>query len=72
MTNDERQKLRTMLRYWLEHNKEHGQEFREWGDRIAKLGEIETATKLEQAAQEMDQASDSLSHALRSLGKGGR
>lgn len=72
MTNDERQKLRTLLHYWREHNIEHGQEFREWADRIAKLGEIKTAEKLEQAAQEMDQASDSLSHALRSLEKGER
>jgi hypothetical protein len=72
MTSDERQKLRTMLHYWTTHNKEHSQEFREWADRITKLGEIETAKWLEQAAQEMDKASEALSHASRNLEKGRR
>ena len=70
MGNDEREKLRTILHYWARHNREHSQEFREWADKIAKLGEIEVARKLEQAAQEMDKASQSLSDALNSLEKG--
>jgi hypothetical protein len=70
MGNDERGKLRTMLHYWARHNREHSQEFREWADKIAKLGEVEAAGKLEQAAQEMDKASQSLSDALNSLEKG--
>ncbi len=70
MSNDEREKLRTLLHYWTKHNREHSHEFREWADKIAKLGEIEAAKKLEQAAQEMDKASKSLSDALSSLGKG--
>jgi hypothetical protein len=72
MSNDDRVKLRTILHYWIEHNKEHSQEFREWADKIAKLGEIETAAELEQAAGEMDKASKSLSNALRSLKEGGQ
>jgi aspartokinase len=72
MGNNEIAKLRTILHYWIEHNKEHSQEFSQWADRIAALGEIETAKWLRQAAQEMDKASKSLSKALRSLGKGGR
>ena len=71
MGNDEREKLRTVLHYWTKHNREHSQEFREWADKIAKLGEIEAAKKLEQAAQEMDKASKSLSNALSSLERGG-
>ncbi len=70
MGNDERDKLRTILHYWTKHNREHSQEFREWADKIAKLGEIEAAKKLEQAAQEMDKASQFLSNALSSLEKG--
>ena len=70
MDNDEREKLRTMLHYWTIHNREHSQEFSEWADKIAKLGEIEAAKKLEQAAQEMDKSSKSLSDALSSLEKG--
>ena len=71
MGNDEREKLRIILHYWTKHNREHSQEFREWADKIAKLGEIEAAKKLEQAAQEMDKASKSLSNALSSLERGG-
>lgn len=72
MGNDDREKLRTILHYWIKHNEEHSHEFREWADKVAKLGEIEAAKKLEQAAQEMDKASQSLSNALSSLEKGGQ
>ena len=71
MASDERKKLRTLLKYWTTHNKEHIQEFREWADGVTKLGELETAKWLEQAAQEMDKASEYLSHALKSLEKEG-
>ena len=72
MSNDDRVKLRTILHYWIEHNKEHSQEFSQWAERIAALSEIEPARWLRQATQEMDKASESLSHALKSLDKGGR
>jgi hypothetical protein len=64
MSNDDRLKLSTILHYWIDHNKEHSQEFREWADKIARLGEIEAAKELEQAAGEMDKASKSLSRTL--------
>ena len=67
MTMDERAKLRTLLNYWMEHNKEHSQEFREWADKAKVFGEDEAYEDMLQAAQEMDKASESLSHALRRL-----
>ena len=70
MGNDERAKLRTILPYWIEHNREHSHELSRWADKIAEFGEIETAKQLVRAAQEMDKASESLSQALRSLEKG--
>ena len=69
MSNDERAKLRTMLNYWMEHNKEHSQEFREWADKAKTLGETEAAEELLQAVQEMDKANESLSRALTRLGE---
>ena len=69
MSNDERAKLRTLLNYWIEHNKEHGQEFREWADKAKGFGEAEASEEMLQAAQEMDKASESLSQALRRLGE---
>jgi len=70
--NDERAKLETLLNYWIEHNKEHSQEFREWAGKTKGLGEDEAGEDLLQASQEMDKASETLSQALRRLsGKGG-
>ena len=69
MGNDERAKLRTLLTYWIEHNKEHSQEFREWADKAKMYGEAEARGEMLQAAQEMDKASEFLSHALRRLEK---
>ena len=71
MGDDERAKLRTMLDYWMEHNREHSQEFREWAGKAKGFGEAEAAKEILQAAQEMDKASRSLSQALRSLEKKG-
>ena len=67
MSNDERAKLRTLLNYWIEHNKEHSQEFREWADKAKEFGEAEASEEMLQAAQEMDKASKFLSQALSRL-----
>ena len=66
-TMDERAKLRALLNYWIEHNKEHSQEFREWVNKAKVLGEAEAGEDMLQAAQEMDKASEILSRALRRL-----
>lgn len=68
MGNDERAKLRTLLNYWIEHNREHSQEFREWAGKAKGFGEGEAGEDMLQAAQEMDKASEALSQALRRLG----
>jgi len=67
MGNDERAKLRTLLNYWLEHNKEHSQEFREWAQKAKVFGEAEAGKEMLRAAQAMDKASEILSQALRRL-----
>ena len=64
MSNDERAKLRTLLNYWIEHNKEHSQEFREWAEKARSFGEAEAGEEMLQAAQEMDKVSKFLSQAL--------
>jgi hypothetical protein len=67
MVNDEKAKLRVLLNYWIEHNQEHGQEFREWADKARALGEAEAGASLGQAAQEMDKATKFLSQARKRL-----
>ena len=61
MATDDITKLKTLLGYWIEHNHEHGQEFREWADRVVGRGDI--GEDLRQAAEEMDKASRFLSRA---------
>ena len=69
MGNDERAKLRTMLNYWIKHNREHSQEFREWADRARGFGEAEVAKEMLKATQVIDKAGKSLSQALKGLEK---
>ena len=66
MATDDITKLKTLLGYWIEHNQEHGQEFREWAERVAGQGYI--GEDLRQAAGEMDKASQFLLKAQEKLG----
>jgi nickel/cobalt exporter len=67
MSNEEAAKLKTLLNYWIEHNREHSQEFKEWADRVKALGAVETSKEMLQAVREMDKASECLVRALRNL-----
>jgi hypothetical protein len=60
--NDTTSKLNTLLSYWLEHNQEHGAEFREWAGRIA-TDQKGVAEQLRQAADKMAEADDYLKKA---------
>ena len=67
MGTDEMVKLKTLLTYWMEHNSEHSQEFREWADKVKEFGEAGAGEEILQAAQELDKASELLARALRRL-----
>ena len=60
--NDTKSKLNSLLSYWLEHNQEHGAEFREWADRIA-MDQKDVAEQLRQAADKMAEADEYLKKA---------
>ena len=67
MASDERGKLKTLLNYWIEHNREHSQEFREWSGKVRGLGETEVSQDIAEAVEEMDRVSEILSRALSRL-----
>jgi hypothetical protein len=67
MSKEERAKLTTLLNYWIEHNKEHSQEFEEWANNVKESGDTEVAEEMLQAVQDMDRASECLLRALRKL-----
>jgi hypothetical protein len=63
-------KLTTLLTYWLEHNQEHGAEFREWADKIAPE-QKEVAAQLRRAADKMAEADECLKKASALLTESG-
>ena len=67
MSGEETAKLKTLLNYWIVHNREHSQEFREWADKVKALGASKANKDMLQAVKEMDKASEYLLRALRDL-----
>jgi hypothetical protein len=67
--DDIEKKLQTLIDYWIEHNGEHEQEFREWADKATPLP-AEVAKQLQKAAVKMASVSDELEKAKQALSKG--
>ena len=67
MDNSDRKKLEILLNYWIDHNKEHGDEFREWAGKVKEIKEVAAYNGLVAAAQHMDKANESLLEALEVL-----
>lgn len=70
MNKSEMEKLKILLDHWIEHNKEHGEEFREWAEKARDLGEAVVHEDMLDATQHMNKASESLLKALEELNKG--
>ncbi len=67
MEENDREKLKVLLKYWSKHNKEHSQEFREWADKAKSSGESEICDDILDAAQGMDKTNEPLLRALKKL-----
>jgi len=67
MEDSDKAKIKTLLNYWIEHNKEHSQEIIEWAEKARALGEDEACEQMLAAVQEMDKASELLAQALKKL-----
>jgi len=66
--DDVQEKLRILLDYWIEHNREHEREFRDWADKVVSLS-TEVAQQLRVAATKMAAASNELMKAKQALPK---
>jgi len=66
--DDVQEKLKILLDYWIEHNSEHEQEFRDWADKVASSS-TEIAQQLQKAATKMAAVSDELVKAKQALPK---
>jgi hypothetical protein len=67
MAEGEKDKLVTLLNYWISHNSEHGDEFREWAEKLRGSGSGEVYAHILEAAQQMDKANQFLLKALEML-----
>jgi hypothetical protein len=67
MGNAEREKIKILVNHWIDHNKEHSQEFRKWAEKAKGLGEAEVCDDLLEAAQVVDRANVPLLRGLRAL-----
>ena len=67
MGSEERDRLKALLGYWIEHNKEHSEEFGEWANRAMALGEAEVSGEILQAVRDIDRANRLLTQALKRL-----
>jgi len=66
--DDVQKKLQILLDYWIEHNNEHEQEFRDWADKVASSS-TEVAQQLQAAATKMAAVSGDLIKARQALSK---
>ena len=71
MHKDQKDNLRTLLRYWIAHNQEHSREFKEWAEKAKAMGENGIALELQQAVEQMDKTTALFLQSLKKLsGKG--
>jgi len=66
--DDVREKLRILLDYWIEHNSEHEEEFRDWADKVGSAS-AEVVQRLQKAATQMAAVSSELTKAKQALSK---
>jgi hypothetical protein len=66
LMKDAKSQLKSLLAYWLEHNREHGAEFREWADKMMK-DQPEVAGQLRQTADKMAEVDELLKKAQKLL-----
>ena len=69
--DDVREKLRILLDYWIEHNKEHRDEFVAWAEKSRNFAKVSVHDSIMEAAQQMDRTNESLLKVLEEL-KGGK
>ena len=62
------ERLQILIDYWIEHNQEHEEEFRDWAQKVSSLSS-EVAQKLQEAAERMAAASSDLMKAREALTK---
>jgi hypothetical protein len=64
-------KVRVLLKHWIDHNGGHVAEFAKWRKIMADENRVSTAEALQKAIEQMDAVSATLQAALDEIGGGG-
>ncbi len=64
MNMDEKDKLKILIDYWVKHNKEHGEEFKEWAEKAKSSGDTAIYEELMLAVEQMENTNTPLMKAL--------
>ncbi|MCF7890085.1 hypothetical protein K9M78_02590 [Candidatus Bipolaricaulota bacterium] len=67
--DDEEEKLKSMVKYGLNHNAEHRAEIREWAKSAKELDKPEAHDSLVSASEKLGQVIDHLGRALEELNR---
>ena len=67
MADNDMEKLGILLNHWVEHNREHGEEFRKWAEKAHSLGKVAVYSNIMEAANQMDNVNEPLLKALEEL-----
>ena len=70
MVEADKEKHSTLLDYWIEHNREHRDEFREWAKKTKSFTGVTVRSHLLEAAQQMGKVNEFLLLALEGLKRG--
>ncbi len=59
---EEKEKLSLLLVYWIEHNKEHAQDFKRWAEKAREFDEIGTEVyeTITEAVEHMEEVNECL------------
>ncbi len=64
---DVREKLRVLVDHWMEHNRDHAEEFREWASRARDLAEDAAGDNILRAVARLEEANEFLLQAAEEL-----
>ncbi len=64
---EDRDKLKHLIGHWIEHNREHADEFQQWADKAKGFGESEVHDDIMEAVEQLKKVNASLNKASQSL-----
>ena len=67
---DDREKLRILVDHWIEHNREHAEEFQEWAGKARDFEEQAAGDDILEAAARLEEANEFLLRAAEELKEG--